>query len=224
MWRSSGAIRTRKEEYAVSIQFVPGETLPVPVIPFKDLVRLPAAETAVVVVDMQNDFVRPGGSLVVPAAGATVANIARLLEAARAQGVRVAYTQDSHLPDDPEFAIWPAHARIETPGWEIVEELKPRPGDLVCRKSRYDAFYDTWLDHFLTRVWEVRNLVLVGTVANICVLHTAASAGLRRFHVVLPVDGISALNDFDLAMTLRQVSWLYEGSVVREVDDIEFGS
>lgn len=207
----------------MSIQFSPGETIPVPVIPFKDLVRLPAPETAVVVVDMQNDFVRVDGSLVVPAAGATVAPIARLLETARAQGVHIAYTQDSHLADDPEFAIWPPHARVETPGWEIVEELRPRSGDLVCRKNRYDAFYDSWLDHFLTRVWAVRNLVVVGTVANICVLHTAASAGLRYFHVVVPVDGISALNDFDLAMALRQVSWLYEGSVVREVDDIEFG-
>jgi len=59
-------------------------------------------------------------------------------------------------------------------------------------------------------------------VASICVLHTAASAGLRWFHVVVPANGISALTDFDQALTLRQVSWLYVGDVVRTIGDIQF--
>jgi hypothetical protein len=54
------------------------------------------------------------------------------------------------------------------------------------------------------------------------VLHTAASAGLRWFHIVIPANGISALTDFDQALTLRQVSWLYSGSVVRSVEHIQF--
>jgi nicotinamidase-related amidase len=62
----------------------------------------------------------------------------------------------------------------------------------------------------------------VGTVSSICVLHTAASAGLRWFHVVVPANGVSALTDFDQALTLRQVSWLYVGDVVREVAEIRF--
>lgn len=64
--------------------------------------------------------------------------------------------------------------------------------------------------------------MIVGTVSNICVLHTAASAGLRWFHIVIPANGISALTDFDQALTLRQVSWLYSGSVVRSVEHIQF--
>ena len=99
--------------------------------------------------------------------------------------------------------------------------MAPQPGELVCQKSRYDGFYDTSLDHYLTRVWGVEHLVIVGTVASICVLHTAASAGLRWFHVVVPANGISALTDFDLALTLRQVSWLYVGDVVRNSADIQ---
>lgn len=206
----------------MGIQFVPGDTVKVPEIPFKDAVRLPAQETAVVVVDMQNDFVKPDGSLVVPAASETVPQIQRLLESARAQGVRVAYTQDSQVEGDPEFDIWPEHCRIGTWGWEIIEELQPQPEDLICQKNRYDGFYGSWLDHFLSHVWHVKTLVIVGTVSNICVLHTAASAGLRWFHIVVPADGISALTDFDQALTLRQVSWLYTGSVVRTVDHIQF--
>jgi len=171
---------------------------------------------------MQNDFVKLEGALVVEAASETVPRIQRLLKSARTHGVRIVYTQDTHFERDAEWEIWPQHAKSGTWGWEIVEELKPHPEDLVCQKNRYDGFYASCLDHFLTRVWRVENLVIVGTVSNICVLHTAASAGLRYFHIVVPADGISALTDFDQALTLRQVSWLYKGSVVKSVDDIQF--
>ena len=206
----------------MDFQYVPGETVAVPEINYKPHLQLPATKTAVIVVDMQNDFVTPGGKLVVPAAEATVPAIAQLLAAARAAGVRVAYTEDTDFEGDPEWQIWPEHCRQGTWGWEIVEALAPQPGELVEQKCRYDGFYDTSLDHYLSRVWKVEHLVIVGTIASICVLHTAASAGLRWFHVVLPADGTSALTEFDQAVALRQVSWLYTGSVVRSVGDIEF--
>ncbi|MCC9078009.1 cysteine hydrolase [Litorilinea aerophila] len=206
----------------MTAQFVPGKTVEVPEIQFKEEVVLPAARTAVIVVDMQNDFVKPGGTLVVPAAEATVAQIQELLGRARAAGAHIAYTQDTHYPGDKEWQIWPEHCRAESWGWQIIDELQPQEGDLVCRKSRYDGFYDTWLDHYLSRVWQVEHLVIVGTVSSICVLHTAASAGLRWFHVVTPADGISALTEFDQALTLRQISWLYVGEVVRSVQNIRF--
>ncbi|GAP61744.1 hypothetical protein ARMA_0167 [Ardenticatena maritima] len=205
----------------MSIQFVPGETVAVPEIAFKERVELPADKTALIIVDMQNDFVKEGGTLVVPAAIETVPNIQRLLERARSAGVKVVFTQDTHFDGDPEWQIWPEHCRANTWGWEIIEELKPQEGELICQKNRYDGFYGTWLDHFL-RVWGVENVVIVGTVSSICVLHTAASAGLRWYNIVVPADGVSALNDFDQALTLRQVSWLYTGSVTKSVDDIAF--
>ena len=205
----------------MTFPYIPGETVKVPTLAFKDTVTLSAAETALIIVDMQNDFVKPGGSLMVPAAMGTVGNIQRLLEAARASGMHVAYTQDTSFKDDPEFAIWPAHAVQGTWGCEIVDELKPLEGELICPKNRYDGFYGTWLEHFLTYVWRVKHVIIVGTVANICVLHTAAAAGLRWFHVVMPADGVSALTEFDQALTLHQVSSLYTGSIVRSVDDIK---
>jgi nicotinamidase-related amidase len=176
------------------------------------------------VVDMQNDFVQPQGSLAAESASAIVPNLRRLLDRARQHQVHVVYTQDTHLGSDMEWELWPKHAEVGTWGWEIVDELKPLSGDLVCRKSRYDGFYGTNLDHYLSRVWKVRHLIVVGTVANICVLHTAASAGLRWLHLIIPANGIAALNDFDQALTLRQVSWLYSGSVVKDVEDIQFTS
>ena len=206
----------------MTLSFIPGKTVEVPDIVYQADVTLPAAATAVIVADMQNDFVKPGGTLTNAAAEVMIPRLAALLDRARAQNVRIAYTQDSHLEGDPEWAIWQEHCRVGTWGWDIISELKPHSGDLICPKNRYDGFYGTWLDHFLTRVWRVQYLVIVGTVANICVLHTAASAGLRSFNIVIPADGVSALTDFDQAMTLRQASWLYLGKVVRSAADIHF--
>ena len=167
---------------------------------------------ALLVVDMQNDFVREGGGLLVPDAKATIPAIRMLLELARANGVRVVYSQDTHRDGDPEWRIWPEHAREGSWGWEIVDELAPAPDDVVLRKPRYDAFYGTPLDHLL-RLWGVDTLVMCGTVANICVHYTAASAALRWYEVVIPRDAISALDPFDLESSLRQTALVLDGRI-----------
>ena len=174
--------------------------------------ELSPSTTALLIVDMQNDFVKEGGKLVVPTAAATVPVIRGLLERARAAGAMVAYTKDSHLPGDPEFPIWGEHCLRGTWGWEVVKELAPLPGEMVYEKRRYDGFYGTTLDHDL-RVRGIETLVVVGTVANICVLHTAGSAALRWLKVVVPMDGISALTEFDMESALRQIHFLYRGTI-----------
>ena len=187
-----------------------------------DEVRVDPAKTAVIVVDMQNDFVREGGSLVVPDAEGTVPKIQGLLDLARESGMKVVFTQDTHADGDPEWEIWPEHVREGSWGWEIVEELAPREDELVIRKVRYDAFYGTHLDHYL-RVWGADTLIICGTVANICVHYTAASAALRWFEVVIPRDATSALDPFDLEASLRQTSFLFAGKIT-ESESIKVAS
>lgn len=187
-------------------------TVEVPEVQISEHVELPAARTALLVVDMQNDFVHPEGSLFVPDAPKTVPIIRNLIEQAREAGARVVFTQDWHQLDDPEFAIWPRHAVAGSWGAEVVAELEPLPGETRIHKLRYDAFYGTPLEHLL-RLWRVEKVVVVGTVANICVLHTAGSAALRWFEVVLPADGVSALTPFDMRAALRQVGFLYHGKI-----------
>jgi nicotinamidase-related amidase len=175
-------------------------------------VRVDPAKTALIVVDMQNDFVKEGGTLVVPDAEATVPTIKGLLDSARESGIRVVFTQDTHNEGDLEWEIWPEHVREGSWGWEIVEELKPLEAEVVIRKVRYDAFYGTHLDHFL-RIWDVDTLIICGTVANICVHYTAASAALRWYGVIIPKDATSALDPFDLEASLRQTSFLFAGRI-----------
>ena len=184
----------------------------VPEYEIHDEVRIDTRKTALVVVDMQNDFVKEGGTLVVPDAEATLPKLRDLLDLARRSGMKVIFTQDTHAEGDPEWEIWPEHVREGSWGWEIVGELTPREDELVIRKVRYDAFYGTHLDHYL-RVWGVDTLVICGTVANICVHYTAASAALRWFEVVVPRDATSALDPFDLEASLRQTSFLFAGKI-----------
>ena len=182
-----------------------------------DEVHLDRAKTALIVVDMQNDFVKEGGALLVPDAEATLPQIKSLLDLAREAGMKVVYSQDTHGEGDPEWEIWPEHVREGSWGWQIVEELAPREDEVVIRKVRYDAFYGTHLDHFL-RIWDVDTLVICGTVANICVHYTAASAALRWYDVIIPRDATSALDPFDLEASLRQTAFLFAGTITESGD------
>jgi nicotinamidase-related amidase len=175
-------------------------------------VRVDPARTALLVLDMQNDFVREGGSLRVPGAEATIPAISRLLALARATAMRVVHSQDTHRDGDPEWRIWPEHAREDSWGWEIVDALAPAEGETVLRKVRYDAFYGTPLDHLL-RLWRVDTLVICGTVANMCVHYTAASAATRWYDIVIPRDATSAFDPFDQESSLRQTAFLFAGRV-----------
>jgi nicotinamidase-related amidase len=177
-----------------------------------DEVRVDPARTALIVVDMQNDFVSEGGSLLVHDAAATIPAIAGLLELARGSGMRVVFSQDTHREGDPEWKIWPEHVREGSWGWQIVDALAPREDETVLRKLRYDAFYGTPLDHLL-RLWGVGTVVLCGTVANICVHYTAASAALRWYDVVIARDAVSALEQFDMESSLRQTAFLFAGRI-----------
>lgn len=187
-------------------------TVEVPEYTVQEEVEVDPARTALIVIDMQNDFVKEGGTLRVPEAEGTLPAIARLLDLARETGMRVVFTQDTHNEGDPEWRIWPEHTREGAWGWQIVEELRPRDGEVVIRKLRYDAFYGTPLDHLL-RLWSVDTLVICGTVASICVHYTAASAALRWYRVIIPRDATSALDPFDMELSLRQTAFLFAGTI-----------
>ncbi|HYZ79674.1 MAG TPA: isochorismatase family cysteine hydrolase [Solirubrobacteraceae bacterium] len=187
-------------------------TVQVPDYATHEEVRVDPTRTALIVMDMQNDFVADGGSLRVPDAQSTIPAITTLLDLARAYGMPVVFTQDTHREGDPEWRIWPEHAHEGTWGWQIVDALAPRGDETVIRKVRYDGFYGTPLDHLLRR-WGVSTLVICGTVANICVQYTAASAAMRWYDVVIPRDAVSALEPFDLEASLRQTAFLFAGRI-----------
>ena len=166
--------------------------------------------TALVIVDMQVDFARPEGKLFVGQSQKTLPSLRRLIAKARKAKVPVIFTQDWHRRDDVEFSLWPPHAVEGTRGVQIIPELKPLPQDYFIRKRTYDAFFGTDFD-LLLRQKGIRDLVIAGTVANICVIHTAGSARLRGYRVIVPTDAISSLTLFDQMAALRQIAFVYQG-------------
>ena len=184
----------------------------VPEYEITEKITLKSEKTAFIIVDMQNDFAHPKGSLYVPKTKEVIPNIRYLLDEARKKGVLIVFTQDWHSKDDPEFKIWPRHAVAGTAGAEIIKELKPKKDEFIVKKLRYDAFFGTSLDYIL-RIHEIENVIVTGTVSNICVLHTAGSAALRWYKVILPIDAIASLTDFDQEVTIRQISFLYKGII-----------
>lgn len=147
--------------------------------------------TAVLVIDMQNDSVRPDGAL--PAEGALdiIANINILLNRARENNLPIIYVTHIHRKDLSDFGI--AHyfeppSVIEgTPGADIIHELRPKENDIVIKKTRYDAFFKTELDLIL-RQMKVINLIVCGVLTDGCVLGTVQHARSLDYKVCLLAD------------------------------------
>jgi len=149
-------------------------------------------KTAVIVIDMINDFV--SGVFKSDRAARIVPNIKALLDFARRQKAPVVYATDAHLPKvDPEFDVWGSHAVVGSWGAEIVDELKPRKGDFRVFKRKYSAFQGTDLDQLL-RELGVDTVVLTGVVTDICIQHTAADAFFRRYRIIIPKDCVEAVD------------------------------
>jgi nicotinamidase-related amidase len=147
--------------------------------PHEPFVRKPEA-TALLVIDMQNDFLLPDAPL--PAADGLelVPVIAALARRARQAGALVIFTQEAHRPGREDFGIErffePIHCVEGSTGIQIVDGLSPEPSDLVVTaKRRYDAFLGTEMD-LLLRLWEIENLVVVGVDTDVCVSATVQHA------------------------------------------------
>ncbi len=178
--------------------------------------RVRPDRTALLVIDMQNDFVRPGAPMEVPMARQLLPNMQRLVEVCRRLEVPVLFTQHilyPHLNVSPlEIAIQPqlrkAGIRAGTDGVEIVSDLRPLPGEIVVPKHRYDAFYNTPLETLLRTVGgpgQVDTVIITGTVTNICCESTARSAYMRDFKVVFVSDANGGFDETSQQATLTTI-------------------
>ena len=177
--------------------------------------HLDSDETAVIVVDMQNDFCHPEGSLYAPKSEAAIEPCAGLVANARDAGASVVFTRDVHPPEQfedahyyDEFDRWGEHVVEGSWGTELVDELQPSEADLVVDKHTYDAFYRTELEGYLES-HGIDDLVFCGTLANVCVLHTAGSAGLRDYRPILVEDAVGAIEDEHREYALEHAEWLF---------------
>ena len=183
---------------------------------------LDARTSAFLVIDMQNDFLDPGGyfgqrGLDVGRLARAVNPIATLREALPG-GMRTVFTVQVYEPDGSDdlqrvHRLKPARLTRsvgDVPavrgswGAQIVPALAPRPQDVVVTKRRFDAFHQTDLE-LLLRCWGVKTIVFAGVVADVCVETTLRAAYVRDFDVVLARDCVEAWRDDDMGRTLAAV-------------------
>ncbi len=175
-----------------------------------------SGKKALIVIDMLNDFVRPGAPLEVPETRAILPALRRRIASARREGELVVYVCDSHRKNDPEFARmgWPPHAVEGTPGAGVVPSLAPEPGDVVVEKRTYSGFHATPL-HFILRKNGIRSLTLAGCVTNICILYTAADAAMRGYDATVDERFVAGLAPDAHAFALDQMERVLGVRVVR---------
>jgi nicotinamidase-related amidase len=181
-----------------------------------------ASAAALLVVDLQNDFVREGAPQEVPDARATLPAVTALLDACREAGLSVLFTRYTagplsthHAWFSPECApptcsCWPGITRRyrDRPepleGHQIVDEVTPLPGEVVVDKYGYGSFHNTVLEDAL-RAARVSQVWVVGTVTQICVEETVREGFHRGFEMVVATDGVSSFDDELHRATLRNL-------------------
>jgi ureidoacrylate peracid hydrolase len=175
----------------------------------------------VLVIDMQNDFCDENGAyhrndpLTFPVRGmkAMIFRLQHFLAEARKNGTAILYVK--YLVDDqgrdvglhaktPRPFLLKEGLRRNTWGGEIVEALKPFPGDFIIEKSRYSAFYNTKLETVL-RALRAETLFLTGVATHVCVESTIRDAYFRDYPSVLVEDCCQAWNEESHLAAVRNV-------------------
>jgi nicotinamidase-related amidase len=170
---------------------------------------------AILVVDMQNDHLEPGGPLEVPRARAIVPALATRLEAARRDGVPVVYVVDEHTPDDSDLDAWGSHNVKGTGGARIWPALAPQPDEIVVPKATYSAFTGSELASALHRL-RVDTLVLTGCLTEVGLLTTATDALQRGYAIEIPPDSQAGATELNEQVALGVIGLLPPYGPARE--------
>lgn len=158
--------------------------------------------TALIVVDMQHDFVAEGAALETPMGREVLPNIKRLVDEARRTGMRVIYTAHVHRRDGSDMGlfaqIWQAIGEGKClvdgePGSDMIPELTPAPDEIVIKKHRYSAFFGTDLDIVL-RSEGIDTLAVTGVTTENCCHATAREAMFNGYRVAFLSDATGTVD------------------------------
>ena len=176
-------------------------------------------EKAILLIEFQNDFLKEDGAMKDTGIWKrakehkVVENTIKVVESAREADVPIIHAQIRFRAGYPEISepfglvkgIVSAGAfRRETPGVEIIEELKPKTNDFVLDKRRLSAFCDTELESLLRNLG-VKELILAGFITNWCIEQTGRDAYDRSFKPIFLIDCMEALSDEEQNFAIEKI-------------------
>jgi ureidoacrylate peracid hydrolase len=167
--------------------------------------------TALVIVDMQKDFLDDGAACFIPGGRSVVPATSALLAAFRAAKLPVIHVITVWQSDGADMSPFTTSEELRTrglregePGIEPVDELTPQPGEYVVRKVRYSGFYGTELEALL-RALGIVHVVTVGVATNYCVRSTVHDAAFRDFLPVVVSDCTTSYTQEEHLQTLKDI-------------------
>lgn len=171
-------------------------------------ITLDPGRTAVLVIDMINEFCKPGGKMVLPGYLSLMPAQTALIARARTLDVPVIFVQDSHRKNmrrDREWVKRTPHGIENTWATQVIDDLAPQPDDICIIKHRYSAFFQTDLDLVLKDML-IDQVVIFGVVTNICVRSTVHDAFFLGYEVVVPADACAATGPREQESTLYDIA------------------
>lgn len=184
----------------------------------EEAIEVPPNRTALLLVDLVNDYVEPTGAMPAADCGPVIAANRLLAEAARRAGVTIVWIRPGHLDTtDGLFRKRIAHALEGTWGSELHPDLGFAEGERILSKRRYSAFFQTDLDLWL-REHDIDRVVVTGVALNICVRSTVHDAFFLGYQVWVPRDACRATGEREEASTLYDIQTHF--GEVMTVDDV----
>lgn len=160
-------------------------------------------ETALLVIDMLNEYLDPKGKIFCEKCQEIIPKVKELMAFCRQNNIPIIFVNTSHINDkDPEIKKWGVHALRGTWGARVIPDLEPQEGDVEVFKRTYDGFYNTELEITL-RSLNIKTVIVCGIHTHVCVLATALGAFCRGFNVIALEDCMTTGNKMNHDSRLR---------------------
>jgi nicotinamidase/pyrazinamidase len=172
---------------------------------------------ALLLIDLQRDFVEPGGALYFPGAEGVLPPVLSLVEEYKRHNLPIITTQDWHEEDDAEFQIWPKHCVKNSSGAELVKVLKESLSGYTkhvsIHKTRYSAFYGTNFEKIIES-YGIDEVEVCGVVTHICVLFTVEELRNRGVKTIVRKDGVASYDKDLHVCALRLMHEILRAEVI----------
>ncbi|HUV12351.1 MAG TPA: isochorismatase family cysteine hydrolase [Acidobacteriota bacterium] len=188
--------------------------------------RLSADKAGLIVVDMQNDFIRVGAPMELASCRAVIPNAKRVIDVCRQARIPIVYLKFIAGPQETliwtwspklvaaEKCCWKNHKRYyedigkEAEASDVIEELYPQPGDRIVEKYSYGGFYNTNL-HTILQANHVEHTIIFGAATPFCIDDTVTGAFDRQYKVFLVADATGYFDEEFHKNSLRRIEMKY---------------